>query len=245
MPDPNLPNSTPEDALSGLYRMSRTAGLGSGDYVAISPLAVTTIILGIASALSSFSVYLLIFPLATVVLGFLAFRQIRNSAGTLGGKGIVVIGLLLGIGFLLFQGTRQARAFSDNQQQKKVIIETVDGFGKEVLEGNLDQAWDRCSPAFQERVGRQLFDSTWKSLRQGVASVGKLTGMRSNQRVVIETYPGTPNADAVTLLVIDFQPNSGEARSSRMDVVLHRSATHPWRIERLDDFFPPQRNPGQ
>ena len=54
--------------------MSTTAGLGSGDYVAINGTAIIAILLGVASAIVLFdSKMLLIVPLAGVVCAILAF----------------------------------------------------------------------------------------------------------------------------------------------------------------------------
>src|SRR3989442_50419 len=89
-----------DDPFLKLHKMSTTAGLGSGDYVAINGTAIASLLLGIASALVLFGAHLLLLiPLAGVVCGILAFRQIADSNGTQTGRGLAAVGLLLSLGF--------------------------------------------------------------------------------------------------------------------------------------------------
>src|SRR5262245_42402152 len=93
-----------DDPLAHLHKMSTTAGLGSGDYVAVNGTAVFALILGLFSFLAFFSEMLLIVPLAAVVVSIIAFRQINRSSGTQTGRWIVVIALLaalVGGGFVV------------------------------------------------------------------------------------------------------------------------------------------------
>src|SRR3954447_25417468 len=80
------------DPLHNLYRMSRTAGLGSGDYVAINNTSILALILGLAGVLSMLYPLLLIVSAAAVVCGVFAFVQIRSSNGTQTGRGFALLG---------------------------------------------------------------------------------------------------------------------------------------------------------
>src|SRR4051794_33910846 len=99
-PKPSNPPPAPQggaegdDPLSHLHKMSTTAGLGSGDYVAVNGTAVFALILGLFSFLAFFSEMLLIVPLACLVASVIAFRQIGRSNGTQTGRWIVVLALL-------------------------------------------------------------------------------------------------------------------------------------------------------
>src|SRR5215218_496972 len=83
------PPTTPgdDDPLSHLHKMSTTAGLGSGDYVAVNGAAVFSLLLGLASMLSMLEEILLIIPLACIIVSVIAWRQINHSNGTQTGKG--------------------------------------------------------------------------------------------------------------------------------------------------------------
>ncbi len=92
-----------DDALSRLARMSTTAGVGSGDYVAINTLAIASTLLGLGSMIVPLlGPYLLqIIPLAAIVTALVAWRQIKRSNGTQTGRGLAAAGILLA---LLFGG---------------------------------------------------------------------------------------------------------------------------------------------
>src|SRR5688572_26011279 len=74
--------SAEADPLHNLYRMSRTAGLGSGDYVAVNNTSVLALLLSLASLLSLLSPWVLVVCVAAIVCGVLALKQIRSSNGT-------------------------------------------------------------------------------------------------------------------------------------------------------------------
>src|SRR3954451_9896103 len=90
-PTSSAPGAAPvdDDPLAHLHKMSTTAGLGSGDYVAVNGTAVFALLVGVASALALMSEVLLILPLVAFVAGFMAWGQIRHSNGTQTGKGLV------------------------------------------------------------------------------------------------------------------------------------------------------------
>src|SRR5687768_9014661 len=85
------------DPLHNLYRMSRTAGLGSGDYVAINNTAIAALLLGLASALALLWPAALVVAAAAIVCGVVALLQIRSSNGTQTGRAFAVLGILLGL----------------------------------------------------------------------------------------------------------------------------------------------------
>ena len=87
--------SADADPFLQLHKMSTTAGLGSADYVAINGTALAAILLGIVSAFMLLnSAVLLVFPIAGIFCGLLAFRQINHSNGTQTGRVLAGVGLL-------------------------------------------------------------------------------------------------------------------------------------------------------
>src|SRR3954452_7526304 len=94
MPDaPTTPSTTNDSAVSAgaehlahLHKMSTTAGVTNLDYVAVSPLAVAAVLIGVLSLLSFFGPMFLIVPAAGVLVAILALRQIADSSGTQTGR---------------------------------------------------------------------------------------------------------------------------------------------------------------
>src|SRR5438034_7029155 len=92
-----------DDPLAHLHKMSTTAGLGSTEYVAISPTAIGALVSGLACFFLLFDLdqpILLVIPLTALVTGFVAFRQIARSNGTQTGRSLAALGMLLGVVFI-------------------------------------------------------------------------------------------------------------------------------------------------
>src|SRR5687768_10470858 len=83
------------DPLARLKKMSTTAGVGSQEYVAVNPMAVAALLLGVASLLVFVHDALLLIPLVGVVCAFIAWRQIKNSNGTQTGRLMALAGIVL------------------------------------------------------------------------------------------------------------------------------------------------------
>src|SRR3954462_15428509 len=100
------PPPTDDDPIAHLHKMSTTAGLGSGDYVAVNAVAVVAALAGLASTLALADNVLFLIPLVGVVLAIIPLMQISHSNGTQPGRAIAVGGLILS---LLFTGLVGAR----------------------------------------------------------------------------------------------------------------------------------------
>ena len=93
-----------DDPTHNLFHMSRTAGVGLGDYAAVNVRAVIGLILGVASVVAyifSDSYVPLAIPLAGLIVSLVALIQIQGSNGTQTGRGIALVGLLLAGGLSL------------------------------------------------------------------------------------------------------------------------------------------------
>jgi len=135
----NRPASLPseqDDALSRLTKMSTTAGVGSGDYVAINTLAIAATLLGLGSLIVPLlGPYVLqVIPLAAIVAGLVAWRQIQRSNGTQTGKGLALAGmalaLLAGGGTLLAKGVT-ALKYAPETRAISIIVQKL---GNELAE---------------------------------------------------------------------------------------------------------------
>ena len=112
-PHANASRATgPIDPLTGLRKMSTTAGVGLSDYVAINPIAIASTLLGLGSVLVPVLDYnfLLIIPIAAVVTAIIAWRQIRRSNGTQTGNGLALLGVVLAV--LIGGGTVAAQVIT-------------------------------------------------------------------------------------------------------------------------------------
>jgi hypothetical protein len=155
------------DPLSRLKKMSTTAGVGTGDYVAINPVAVAASLLGLASVAVLLSDILLVIPLAGVVCAVIAWRQVRNSNGTQTGAGLAVAGLVLSLllGGGVF-GSRMVIAWTRHNDE--ALMASVAGqLGQELANQRYDEAFDRFGPRFRDRIGRMKFpgsEQDWANL---------------------------------------------------------------------------------
>src|SRR5437868_12537851 len=75
-------------------------------YRSVAPLAIVTVLLGIASALILTTPLLAPVPVAAIVVGIAALRAIRRSGGELAGQAPAIAGLCLATFFLGFGLTR-------------------------------------------------------------------------------------------------------------------------------------------
>jgi hypothetical protein len=128
-----------DDALSRLTKMSTTAGVGSGDYVAINTLAIASVILGFFSVFVPLLGYplLQIIPLAAVVTALVAWRQIQLSNGTQKGKGLAATGIALAL--LIGGGTLVAKAVTaiTYAPETRTICTIIQKLGNEVAEAGV------------------------------------------------------------------------------------------------------------
>ena len=96
-----------DDPLARLHKMSTTAGLGVGEYVAINPMSVAALVVGLASAMAMLDPILLAIPVVALVLGLIAFRQIKKGGGTQKGYVLVALGVVASIAFAGIVGTHE------------------------------------------------------------------------------------------------------------------------------------------
>jgi hypothetical protein len=227
------------DPLASLYKMSRTAGLGSQEYVAVNTTAVAALLLGFASSLAMVANLLLIIPLATLIIAIIAIVQIRRSAGTQTGKGLALMGLLLAGGFVLFVGGRAVMHAREARREEAAIIALIDQFGKYLSQGNYDAAWAQFSARFHERVKKDDFVALWTRY-QADDVFGKIQSMRWNG--ILEVEPQADTRIGKCVIVIDLphiQAQDRELTSFRW------SDDQGWQIDDIPKYFPPTPERGQ
>src|SRR4051794_3103875 len=141
-----------DDPLRSLHKMSRTAGLGNNEYVAVNPIAVASVLFGLASGLVIFDAIFLIVPAVAVILGVAALYQIRHSNGTQTGRGLAILAIGLAVLFTAVLGSRQIMQIVGTQGDKRKIDQLVRDFGADISARKYDAAYARMGPGFTGRV---------------------------------------------------------------------------------------------
>ncbi len=223
MPDP-LPQSSADpvsrapsgngdvlpDPLAGLHPMSRTAGLGAQDYVAINPVAVTALLLGLASSLALVAGMLLIIPVAGIICAIVGLWQIRHSNGTQTGRALAWSGLGLCLVFTGLVGARQIAIDIRDRADRDAVMQTVVEFGSKLASEDFAVAYDMLGPSFRQRLPKDEFLAEMK-LRSEHPLHGKVVSMQSNGRIAFENYENTRNSFATTQVVVQLE-HRGEDR---------------------------------
>lgn len=210
--------ASPAAGLSALKKMSTTAGVGTGDYAAISPLAIAATVAGFLGLLAFLSDFLLVVPFVAILLAVMGLIQIRRSSGTLTGNGLAVVALVLGLGvaggILGAQAVRSAQLAPERRQ----ILAELDGFGKAVVAADYPAAYQLCDAAFQSRVGPPEFSGRLEAYERGTA--GKLQSVEWNGVLVFMAEDGT-------------QGGVGSKAAVGMALFRFKNLTDPVRVEMI------------
>lgn len=226
------PGSTPaapggNDHLSELYKMSRTAGLGSQEYVAVNATAVITLLLGLASAAAVLGNILLIIPAIAVGVGFFALRQITNSAGTETGKPLALAGMALALLFVALVGGRALRTSMLVKEEQGRIVALIDEFGQAIKTQHYDAAWALCNDRFRQSMTLDDFTAFW-TVASSPEHWGPISNMRSTGILQVEFDPETGRRRAAGQIVI--QVPKGEVRP----ITIFRKVEDRWLIESME-----------
>ena len=225
------------DPLGNLYHMSATAGVGTQEYVAINPTAVTSLIMGLGSILVFLSSMLLVIPLAGLICGIIAAVQVRRSNGTQTGMGLAIGGILLSLclggGRAGYQLLRQFHTSSDERE----IAQLMNTLGSEIHAGHYDQAYAMFGERFQNRVTRATFEETFKRFHT-LADVGDLEWIEWNhQPMIFEEEPGNDVTIASAMGMFKFSANAVAPRS----VVTFEKIDGKWQINGMEGLFPSKK----
>lgn len=239
-PNPSQSSGGP-DQLSSLYKMSRTAGLGSTDYVAINGAAVAAAILGAASSLSFVANVFLVVPIVGIVFAIVALRQIAHSNGTQGGRLLAVGGLVLS---LLFAGIvigGEVKEAVGHTADSKEITGLIDQFSDAAKANDVDKAYGLFANQFQQRWDKEKFGGVMKFLQKSPVN-GDMQYMKWNGvRYQFDQLPGQPDRFANGGLLVKFQNSPEPFRTE----AVFRNGGDGWRIYSIPSFFPDQQQQQQ
>ena len=223
------------EVLLHLRKMSTTAGLDSGDYVAVNVAAVVAVIFGLASVLAALGYVLLIIPLVGIILALVALAQIRDSNGTQTGKGLALAGLILSGGISIavvgYRGIEAMQRRADQQQ----IAALCQKFGQLVAQQQFDQAYELFSPQFQKRVALNPFKIHLAALQRGEV-VPPMDAIAWNGRAQFQTDP-EGSATALAMIRIHYKGSDEEDRQPAQ----FRRGDGGWKIDDLPQMFPEAR----
>jgi hypothetical protein len=131
-------------------------------YRSIAPLAVITVLLGVASALILTSPLLAPIPVAAVVVGIAALRAIRHSAGQLAGRVPAIVGLCLATFFLGFGLSRHLNRQVELERQ---ALRMAGAFLQLLQEGRVQEAHQyRLTPSMRITATEALAEHYEKNL---------------------------------------------------------------------------------
>jgi hypothetical protein len=213
--------------------MSRTAGLGSTDYVEVNTMSVVALLLGLASAGAIIFTILLVIPLVTLVVSIAAIRQIRRSAGTQTGTWVAVLGLVLALGWVGFIGGREIINTRQKRAESAKIMALMQGLGQDLSKPDYDAAWEKFGERFKQRVKREEFSSRLE-LIQNHSSYGKIKSMKSNGIVDVRYDRETGQWYAAGLMLVDLQSGGSDRRTG----TFRKDEQRGWLFEDVEGFFP-------
>jgi hypothetical protein len=217
--------------------MSTTAGLGSGDYVAINGTAILAILLGVGSAIVLLNSWLLlVVPLLGVICAMLAFVQISHSNGTQTGKAVAAIGLLFSLGFGGFFGSKSLYFLIHNKADEQEIIGIIHTFGDEIKASHYSAAYDLLDSRMKSRVSLEVFQGVGVHVTSSPL-LGNLQSMDWNHLLSPDTDPVTGEETANGMMLI-FYSNSPTV-PVRVGTSF-RKVDGKWYIDQIPQFFPEQ-----
>lgn len=227
------------DPIASLYRMRTTAGVGAQEYVAINVPSIISLLLGLSGALALIEPIFLVLPLAGIVCGVAALRQVRQSNGTQSGRGLAWGGIVLGLIFTMGIVTRELMARSANRSDQQAVAALIDRFGREIVAGRYEAAYDLCNNRFKERVPFDTFVETWQVAQKmpdtpDMPGLGRIESIQWNRvpvDLVTDPASGTRVAQAMTL--VKFQKRSEPGRQQ----MLFLKTGGQWMIDDIPQLF--------
>ncbi len=222
------------DPVTGLYKMSTTAGVGSQEYVAINVPSVITALFGAASFLALMSDVLLVVPVVGVICGIVALRQIRNSNGTQTGSGWSWLGIVVCVGLICFVVGRDVMADVQTRADKQAIAALCQEFGEDCTDPKkYDQAYDLFSERFHSGMPLERFREGMQHM--AAQYVGNVTAATWNGEAAFQTDPdlGAPIASGMIKFTYKNVPGSEDR-----EPVAFRKDGGVWKIDNMLSIFP-------
>jgi hypothetical protein len=228
--------------MKALYHMSRTAGVGLGDYAAVNVLSVIGLIVGFSCFLLLIfgdSLLMLALPLAAIITCIVAIVQIRGSNGTQVGITLAIGGLLLAMAFggiNLATRFSVARAQANDRAQIETLVSRLSSAA--TTQSSVPASYELFHPRFQEKVKPETFTRTI-ALRTGLLANAPVAKIELGQNVLFEKIPQTQIVQASALMVMlsrEMDP-TGKPYKIEIPVFFRREGNGEWRFFAIPEWF--------
>lgn len=245
----NAADTRTDPAMKALYHMSRTAGVGLGDYAAVNVLSVIGLIVGIACFLLLIfgeSLILLILPVGALVTCIVAIAQIRGSNGTQVGLPLAVSGILLALAFGGINLGMRAKIASEEASSRAQLEQLVSKLGSSAsTQSSVPAAYELFHSRFREVVNPDTFART-VAMRTGLLSNRPVAGFGLGKHVLFETNPDTKvtQATALVILTSDIKDEQGKPLTAEIPAMFRRDPGGEWKFFSIPDWFGEAQQPG-
>jgi hypothetical protein len=228
----------PADPLSKLHKMSTTAGLGSGDYVAVNITAVLAALFGLASALALFDKIMLAIPVVGVITALIALRQIGRSNGTQTGKGIAIAGLVLSLGIGGFVIAGQAAHTLSRRADQQEIAGLIDKLEQTIKDQKPAEGYKLFGGAFHQRVTPERYAEQMSVYHQEQVKQmwGDFVSLKWNGHIQFVKDDRTGEETAATYGIGTFA--KPDVAPHRYGMAFRKVQQKGWVIENMPDLFP-------
>ncbi len=231
-----------DPAMKALYHMSRTAGVGLGDYAAVNVLSVVGLIVGIACFLLVIfndSLMMLVLPVAAIITCSAALVQIRGSNKTQVGLPLAVGGIALAVVFGGVNVGMRVKASMDESRSRSDIESLVSKLGSSATtQSSVPAGYDLFHPRFKERVNPDTFART-VAMRTGLSANAPVASIKLGKNVLFETNPDTKVTQATALIVLSAKQKGPDGNPLTLDIpaMFRRDAGGTWTIYAIPEWF--------
>ncbi len=238
----NAADSRTDPAMKALYHMSKTAGIGLGDYAAINVLAVVGAIVGAACFLLLIfgdSWVMLAIPVAALVICSIALLQISGSNGTQVGRAWAVLGIVLAVAFGGVNVGMRAKVANQQSKDRAALTQLVTKLGSSATtQSTLTSAYDLFHPRFKELVNQDTFARTL-AIRTGLLANHPVSSYALGDNVLFETNPDTKvqQATALIVLISDMKDERGKPLTIEIPAVFRRDPGGDWQFYAIPEWF--------
>ncbi|MEM1013777.1 MAG: hypothetical protein AAGI46_16345 [Planctomycetota bacterium] len=234
-------DATPTNAgggsLANLRRMSSTAGVSSGAYRPVNPLAAVAGVLALLALGTFVHAGFLAAAAVGIASSAAALWQVRRSSGTQAGGLIASVAFVLCLGLVAWSIYGYATRSQTEASESKEVRAACDAFGQLLASGDYDAAYAMTHPAFQEDVPASRFRFIVGSYpqaqnRDGTFVYGAYLGASAGERIRLSVGPGNrPEAS------LELSSTFENAEPLRQPVVM-RETDDGWKFRSFELWFP-------
>jgi len=224
--------------------MSKTAGAALGEYTAINPLSVASLLTGLCGVLVALGPVLAIVPAIGLILGVVAVVQIIRSAGTQVGIWPASIGILLSVLACGYTGYGVWHQASLERAHRQSISLLVGDFAARLGTKDYDGAYSLLDPRAQLRIAPERFATIVSNL-QNTPTYGRIVSGTCGQRLDLTVDSLTSNTVAEGLMLLKLDASAFGATDDRgaRERAIFWLVDGSWRIHDVPSWFGQERQP--